>query len=307
MNPMTGECDARLRIVYLDDRICAVDKPPGIMVHRTGITTDRVFLVDLLRAQLGRRVWTVHRLDRATSGVLLFALDAAMAAELGRQFEAATINKRYLAVVRGWLDPRGRIDKPLKGRGNKLRDALTLYRCLATAELPVAVAPHASARYSLVEVEPRTGRTHQIRRHFNHLAHPVIGDVNHGDRHHNRLFRERFGCHRLLLHARTIEFFRPESAVFTSPPTAAAPCPTSGAWRCQAHLQGTGESVSAAAGRKIPELQRLTASRDAGVVNKPGHNRRIVLTAPMADEMTALCEALGWSGPLQDLDRYERG
>ena len=101
VNPMSGESGTRLRVLYLDDRICAVDKPPGIMVHRTGITADRVFLVDLLRAQLGRRIWTVHRLDRATSGVLLFALDAATAADLGRQFQAATICKRYLAVVRG--------------------------------------------------------------------------------------------------------------------------------------------------------------------------------------------------------------
>ncbi|MEX2499399.1 MAG: pseudouridine synthase [Wenzhouxiangellaceae bacterium] len=198
-----------LDLLYLDDRLCAIAKPCGIMVHRTGISTDRVFLVDLLRERLGRRIWTVHRLDRATSGVLLFALDVEMAAELGRLFEAGAIAKRYLAVVRGWLDESGAIDKPLRGARNKTRNALTRYRRIATTELPVAVPPHETARYSLAVVEPKTGRTHQIRRHFNHISHPIVGDVNHGDRRHNRLFRIRFGCHRLLLHAVSLEFEHP--------------------------------------------------------------------------------------------------
>ena len=200
-----------LELLYLDERLCAIAKPAGIMVHRTGISADRVFLVDLLRERLGRRIWTVHRLDRATSGVLLFALDVEMAAAMGRLFEAGAIAKRYLAVVRGWLDETGEIDKPLSGARNKTREALTRYRRIATVELPVPVPPHASARYSLAVVAPETGRTHQIRRHFNHISHPIVGDVNHGDRRHNRLFRARFGCHRLLLHAMSLEFPYPGS------------------------------------------------------------------------------------------------
>lgn len=198
-----------LELLYLDDRLCAIAKPPGIMVHRTGISTDRVFLVDLLRERLERRVWTVHRLDRATSGVLLFVLDIEMAADVGRLFEAGAITKRYLAVVRGWLDEVGEIDKPLTGARNKTRDALTHYRCLGTTELPVPIPPHETARYSLALIEPKTGRTHQIRRHLNHISHPIVGDVNHGDRRHNRVFRARFGCHRLLLHAISLEFKHP--------------------------------------------------------------------------------------------------
>ena len=198
-----------LELLYLDERLCAIAKPAGIMVHRTGISADRVFLVDLLRERLDRRIWTVHRLDRATSGVLLFALDVDMAAEMGRLFEAGEIDKRYLAVLRGWLDDSGEIDKPLSGARNKTREALTRYRRLATTELPVAVPPHETARYSLAEIAPRTGRTHQIRRHFNHISHPIVGDVNHGDRRHNRLFRARFGCHRLLLHALSLELPHP--------------------------------------------------------------------------------------------------
>jgi tRNA pseudouridine65 synthase len=201
------------QILHQDDVLCAVAKPSGIMVHRSAITADRVFLNDLLRARIGRRVWPAHRLDRATSGVLLFALTADAAAALGRQFELGTVEKRYLALVRGWLPDEGRIDRPLRdGRGaGRDYDALTRFRCLGRTELPVAVAPHATARYSLAEVRPETGRTHQIRRHFNHIAHPIVGDVNHGDRHHNRLFRERYGCHRLLLHASCLAFTHPDS------------------------------------------------------------------------------------------------
>jgi len=199
-------------ILYIDDLLFAVAKPSGIMVHRSGITTDRVFIADLLRERLGRRVWTVHRLDRGTSGVLLLALDRESAAALGRQFEAGTITKRNLAVVRGWLDDTGEIDRPLNTSRGRVQEARTRYRCLAQTELQVPVYPHASARYSLAEILPATGRTHQIRRHFNHIAHPVIGDVNHGDRRHNRLFRTRFGSHRLLLHAASLTFEHPGDA-----------------------------------------------------------------------------------------------
>jgi tRNA pseudouridine65 synthase len=180
------------------------------MVHRSRISTDTVFVADLLRAQLGRRVRAVHRLDRATSGALLFALDREAAADLGRQFSAGSVEKRYLAVVRGWVDDEGRIERPLQRPRGVAQPALTRYRCLGRIELPVPVPPHASARYSFVQAMPETGRRHQIRRHFNGIAHPVVGDVNHGDRRHNRLFRARFGCHRLLLHAERLAFRHPD-------------------------------------------------------------------------------------------------
>ncbi len=199
-----------IEILHRDDRLAAVSKPSGIMVHRTGISTDRVFLADLLRERLGRRIWTVHRLDRATSGVLLVALDRDAAAELGRQFQAAAITKRYLAVVRGWTDDQGGIDKPLRASRNRIQEASTHYRSLARAELSIPVPPHETSRYSLLGVRPLTGRMHQIRRHLNHIAHPIIGDVNHGDRRHNGVFRARFGCHRLLLHARSMTLDHPD-------------------------------------------------------------------------------------------------
>lgn len=218
------------QILCLNDVLCAVAKPSGILVHRTPISPDRVFLVDLLREQIGRRVWPVHRLDRATSGVMLFALSTDAAAALGQQFERGEVEKCYLALVRGWLPEHGEIDHPLRdGRGcsAREREALTRFRCLGQAELDVAVAPHATARYSLAEVRPATGRTHQIRRHFNHIAHPIVGDVNHGDRHHNRLFRERYDCHRLLLHASSLGFRHPDSDEWMT--IAAEPAPAFGA------------------------------------------------------------------------------
>jgi tRNA pseudouridine65 synthase len=201
-----------LKIVYRDDWLCAIDKPCGLLVHKSSRGTDQVFAMQRLRDQLGQRVWPLHRLDRATSGVLLFALDAETAAMAGRQIMAREFQKRYLAVVRGHVDPHGVIDHPLSAQGGRPpRAALTRYRRLATMELPVPIGRYPVARYSLVEVCPLTGRTHQIRRHFKHLFHPLIGDTTYGEGRHNRLFRERFGCHRLLLHAVGLELDHPRS------------------------------------------------------------------------------------------------
>lgn len=158
--------------------------------------------MQMLRDQLGRKVWPLHRLDRATSGVLLFALDADTAAAVGRQIMARAVDKRYLAVARGFTPDSGRIDYPLS-TGDRRDDqaACTDYERLATLELPIPIGRYPSARYSLLSVWPRTGRTHQIRRHFKHIFHPLIGDTTYGEGRHNRLFRIQFGCHRLLLHA----------------------------------------------------------------------------------------------------------
>ncbi len=183
--------------------------------------------MQLLRNQLGQRVWPLHRLDRATSGVLLLALDAETAALVGRQIMARELKKRYLAVVRGFVEPDGVIDYPLSAEGNRPpRAALTQYRRLATLELPVPIGRYPVARYSLVEVRPLTGRTHQIRRHFKHLFHPLIGDTTYGEGRHNRLFRQRLSCHRLLLHAVQLELEHPRSGAWLD-----LKAPTSGEFR----------------------------------------------------------------------------
>ncbi len=201
-----------LVIVHRDDGLCAIHKPSGLLVHRTPLDRGATrFAVQLLRDQIGCQVHPVHRLDRGTSGVLLFALDRDIARALGAQFEAGMVAKRYVAVVRGHPAAEGTIDHPLR----RLRDdyefgspaaaesepqrAVTHYRRLAVAELPHAVDRYPSSRYALLELTPETGRRHQIRRHLKHVAHPVIGDATYGKGRHNRLFARLFGSDRLLL------------------------------------------------------------------------------------------------------------
>lgn len=190
---MTG-----LPVLYRNGVLLAVDKPPGLAVHR-GMARDRVVALQLVRDLVGRHVHAVHRLDRATSGVLLFALDPATARAMQERFEAGAVEKRYLALVRGIPPEEGVIDHPVPRADDGPRaPAVTLYRRLATFE-----------RYALVEARPLTGRHHQIRRHFKHLSHPLIGDVRYGKGEHNRLFRERYGLHRLALHAAELAFDHP--------------------------------------------------------------------------------------------------
>jgi tRNA pseudouridine65 synthase len=218
----SARSDGALPIVYRDQWLCAIDKPCGLMVHRSNRGTDQRFAMQMLRDQLGQRVFPIHRLDRATSGLLLFALDADTAARLGEQMMARSVVKHYLLVVRGYLDDEGLIDHPLAadGKGPE-KAARTRYRCLARIELPFAIGRYPTSRYSLAVAEPETGRMHQIRRHFKHLFHPIVGDTTYGEGRHNRLFRQHFGCHRLLLHAWKLAFEHPADGrrlELTAPP-----------------------------------------------------------------------------------------
>ncbi len=204
--------EAPLPVLHADAHLAAVAKPPGLLAHRSAIAPgERDVLLVRLREQFGRRVYLAHRLDRATSGVVLFAFSEEVAALLGKAFAERRVGKRYLALVRGWFDPAaGAIERPLAVPGRGLKPALTRYRTLATLELPVATPPHGSTRWSLVEAIPETGRFHQIRRHFKHAAHPVLGDVRHGDARHNRLLWS-MGLRRLMLHAHALELEHPLS------------------------------------------------------------------------------------------------
>lgn len=203
-----------LDILYRDAFMVAINKPPGLLVHRTALDRHETqFAVQLLRDQLGQRVWPVHRLDRGTSGVLVFALDPASAHVLATQFAQHAPTKRYVALVRGHPPAAGEIDHPLRRVDDAIdpraaregadpagaQPAQTRYRRLATVELPVAVDRYPTSRYALVEACPLTGRTHQIRRHMNHIAHPVIGDSTHGKGVHNRYVAGLCGETRLLL------------------------------------------------------------------------------------------------------------
>jgi tRNA pseudouridine65 synthase len=207
---------ALLPIIYQDQHLVAIHKPAGLLVHRSIIDrSERRFALQMLRDQLGQRVYAVHRLDKGTSGVLLFALSSAVGRALSTSFEQRQVGKNYLAVVRGHPPLAGEIDHPLRrhfdtegaraaaaavaATNSPTQDACTRYRRLATIELPHRVDRYPSSRYALIELEPLSGRRHQLRRHLKHIAHPIIGDATHGKGRHNRLFQTLFACHRLLL------------------------------------------------------------------------------------------------------------
>ncbi|WP_395681334.1 pseudouridine synthase [Dokdonella sp.] len=195
---------APLELLHTDVDLLAVNKPAALAVHRSRLVgTDDDYLMDRLRLQVEGPLHAVHRLDRATSGVLLVARHSAAAAELGRQLMARTVGKSYLAAVRGWPAEQGEIDYPLSGSSlrGEAKPALTRWRRLATIEVPIAQGRYPQQRYALLEVSPETGRYRQIRRHFHHVSHHLLGDTSHGRGDHNRLIRQHYGVHRLLLHA----------------------------------------------------------------------------------------------------------
>lgn len=212
-----------LPILYQDEWMVAVHKPAGLLVHRSIVAKhDTRFAVQIVRDQLGRAVHPPHRLDRGTSGVLLFALDRDIARVLGQQFEARMVDKKYVAVVRGHPPEAGTIDHPLtrqfdpiewagEAMSEEPQPAVTHFRTLATVELPWAVDRYPTSRYALVELVPETGRQHQLRRHLKHAAHPIIGDGTYGKGVHNRAFRERFGNERMLLACVGLAFSHPVS------------------------------------------------------------------------------------------------
>lgn len=212
-----------LSILYHDEHLVAVNKPAGLLVHRSFIDRrETEYAMQVLRDQLGQWVYPLHRLDKATSGALVFALDKETARRMTEIFTGGAIIKSYLAVVRGFTDEAGCIDHPLKEPRDRMtgrradpdapaREAVTEYRRLATVELPHPVGRYATARYSLIAAAPRTGRMHQIRRHLKHIFHPVVGDTTYGDGRQNEFFRLQFQCSRLLLHARQIAFPHPLS------------------------------------------------------------------------------------------------
>jgi tRNA pseudouridine65 synthase len=179
-----------IEIIYKDDATVAVNKPAGLAVHRGWARGER-FAMTELRDLLGQWVYPVHRLDQAASGVLLFALSSEAARALCERFERHEVEKRYVALVRG--SPPGvlAIEHPLRPDGDgPPRAAHTDVRRIAQW-----------GRYAWLEARPLTGRLHQIRRHLKHVSCPIIGDVRYGKGEHNRLFRQRYGLHRLALHA----------------------------------------------------------------------------------------------------------
>ncbi|TVP92962.1 MAG: pseudouridylate synthase [Pseudomonadaceae bacterium] len=198
--------------IYRDEWLLAVHKPAGLLLHRSPIDRHETEFALQYARELngGGYVYPVHRLDRPTSGLLLFARDPETASTLGKALMAGQFSKTYLAMVRGWAPESGEIDHPLRDHSidrrdradeQTVREAFTRYRCLAQTEIPVAIEGYPNSRYSLVELNPVTGRKHQLRRHLQHISHPIIGDTNYGRTRHNHYFAERFGASRLMLAA----------------------------------------------------------------------------------------------------------
>ena len=174
----------------------------------------------MLRDQLGQWVYPVHRLDKPTSGVLLFALDSESARLMSEAFKEKKIQKKYIAIVRGYIDEEGFIDYALSVKLDKITDkkasqdkdaeeAQTAYKRLATVELDKAVGKYEKTRYSLVELFPQTGRKHQLRRHMKHLSHHILGDTKYGRGEHNKMVRKYYDCHRLMLLSHGLKFIHP--------------------------------------------------------------------------------------------------
>jgi tRNA pseudouridine65 synthase len=206
--------------IYRDPWLLVVHKPAGLLVHRSPIDPHETeFALQYARAMNGGEyVYPLHRLDRPTSGILVFARDPDTASLLGKALMAGEVSKTYLAMVRGWAPEQGFIDYPLreepedkrrKDEPMPLREARTRYVRLATTEIPVEIEGYPTSRYSLVALYPETGRKHQLRRHMKHISHPIIGDANHGRGRHNRYFAERFGLGRLMLAAIGMTFTHP--------------------------------------------------------------------------------------------------
>ena len=199
-------------ILYQDESIIAINKPYGYFVHRTKLDNQASTLVlPNLRDQIGQRVYPVHRLDRKTSGVLLFALEEYTQRLMNDKFAAGEIYKKYLAVVRGHAPDQFEIDYALINDKGKKQEALTVGKSLQATEIPYMSWKHPTSRYSLVEMEPKTGRQHQLRKHMSHIFHPIIGDRPHGCNKQNKFFLEKFGLTEMLLHASEIGFKHPHS------------------------------------------------------------------------------------------------
>lgn len=199
-----------LEIVFRDEHLIAINKPHGLLVHRSPIAMDaEEFALQLLRDQINQWVNPVHRLDRKTGGVLLFALNKEVEKSMQQLFSENAIEKKYLAIVRGHTADQEEIDYPLRKENGVLQEAFTAYKTLNRAEIDVALGAHSTSRYSLVEASPQTGRMHQLRKHFAHINHPIIGDRPHGCNKQNKLFKETWEMNTMLLHASALSFKHP--------------------------------------------------------------------------------------------------
>lgn len=198
----------QLEIIYRDDHLIAINKPYGYFVHKSSFdATSSKIIMKLLRNQIGQFVYPIHRLDRKTTGVLLFALSNEALAEMNKTFQSREVDKEYVAICRGYMDDAGEIDYKLNDK-----EALTKYETVDKKEIDLPSGKFQTSRYSLVRFFPVTGRTHQIRKHAAHIFHPILADRPHGCNKQNKLWLDTFGLNELTLHARSLTFIHPYSS-----------------------------------------------------------------------------------------------
>lgn len=200
-----------LEILYQDQHIVAINKPHNLLVHRSRISAqDTIFVLQLLRDQIGHYLYPIHRLDRKTSGVLLFGLSKDVASHIHGQINSNQLKKSYIAIIRGYLPSKElKVDYQLTNDSGKVQQAVTSFSSLKESELLIPHGKYATSRYSLIEARPLTGRFHQIRKHLKHIYHPIIADRPHGCNKQNKLFKEKWQMTTMLLHAKRIEFVHP--------------------------------------------------------------------------------------------------
>lgn len=200
----------KLEIIYEDELLIAINKPHGLLVHRTALAYDVYeFALQILRDQIGQHVYPCHRIDRKTSGVLLFTKDENTNKVLQQKFAVNEVKKKYLAIVRGFSPDEGIIDYPLKREDGTIQEAITHYTTINQTEINVPFGNHPTSRYSLVLIEPQSGRMHQIRKHLAHIIHPIIGDRPYGCNKQNKLFKDKWNMNSMMLHALNLKFDHP--------------------------------------------------------------------------------------------------
>ena len=199
-----------MQVIFEDPFCLIVNKPSNLLVHHSyyARNIEEDSLAEILRNQ-GITAFPVHRLDRKTSGLILFSKKKEDVSAFQSLFENNLIEKKYKALLRGHLPETGIIDSPVKNDRGNYKEAETHFTCIKHLELPIPVEPYETSRYSLVEFSPKTGRMHQLRIHANKIAHPIIGDPKYGNRHHNHMFIEKFGIDKLFLHAFSLKFEHP--------------------------------------------------------------------------------------------------
>lgn len=201
-----------LEILFEDSHIAAVYKPAGVQVHAMKGRRCHGTLISLLDKHWNDAPKPVHRLDRPTSGIVLCGFDKESIADLNRQFRQGEVEKTYRAIVRGWPKDQGDIDIALQVyESHKIQEAFSHYKTLHRWTIPVASQRFPTSRFALVELKPKTGRFHQLRRHMARISHPIIGDTSHGDHRCSKVFRDYYSIQRLMLHAESLRFIHPHT------------------------------------------------------------------------------------------------